>query len=232
MEPIYVIVRTVVLTVLSLLFRFKIDGLEKIPRKGPVILVSNHISNFDPLCVAYLADRAGRRPRFLAKRSLWNNRFLRIVLSGCRQIPVERGSGDFAPMRAAEEAIRRGECVVIYPEGTITTNLDLTPMRGKTGVARLTLATGAPVYPSALWGAQWLIGKGRKQKYFGHRLIMYKVGDPMTFPELAGTENDPAALREVTDRVMAEVDRLVRELHKVHPDGGAVPELTGAPIGD
>ncbi|TML81356.1 MAG: hypothetical protein E6G04_01585 [Actinobacteria bacterium] len=58
---------------------------------------------------------------------------------------------------------------------------------------------------------------------------MLKIGEPMRFDEFAGRQDDPDALREVTDRVMAEIDRLVRELRKVHPDGGAVPELTGAP---
>jgi 1-acyl-sn-glycerol-3-phosphate acyltransferase len=227
-EPIYAIVRNVLVPLLRLLFRWKIDGLEKIPRTGPAIIAPNHISNFDPLSVAYLIDRAGRRPRFLAKASLWKNPAMRVIFSGCRQIPVERGSGDVSPTRAAEDALRRGEVVIVYPEGTITTNLDLTPMKGKTGVARLTLATGVPVYPVGVWGAQWLIPKGRKWKYRGHRLMMLTVGDPMRFDELAARRDDPAVLREVTDRVMAEIDRLVRELHKVHPDAGAVPELTGA----
>jgi len=225
-EPIYVIVRAILLPLLRLLFRWKIDGLEKIPRTGPAIVAPNHISNFDPLCVSYLVDQADRRPRFLAKASLWKNPFMHIVFSGCRQIPVERGSGNESPTRAAEQSLRDGEVVVVYPEGTITTNLDLTPMKGKTGVARLTLATGVPITPVACWGAQWLIGKGRKWKYRGHRLMMLKVGDPMHFDEFTGRQDDPEALREVTDRVMAEIDRLVRELHKVHPDGGAVPELT------
>lgn len=151
---------------------------------------------------------------------------MRFIFNGCRQIPVERGSGDTSPTLAAENALRDGEVIVVYPEGTITTNLDLTPMRGKTGVARLTLATGVPVYPVAVWGAQWMLGKGRAWRYRGHRLIMMKVGDPMTFEEFADRPRDPAVLREVTDRVTAETDRLVRELHKVHPDGGSVPELT------
>jgi len=227
-EPIYVIVRNLLVPLLRLLFRWKIDGVDKIPRTGPAIVASNHISNFDPLCVAYLVDRAGRRPRYLAKASLWKNPVMRLIFSGCRQIPVERGSGDTSPTRAAEQALRGGEVVVVYPEGTITTNLDLTPMKGKTGVARLTLATGVPVTPVAVWGAQWLIPKGRKWKYRGHRLIMLKVGEPMRFDEFAGRVDDPEALHEVTERVMAEIDRLVRELHKAHPDGGAVPELTGA----
>ncbi|TML81355.1 MAG: 1-acyl-sn-glycerol-3-phosphate acyltransferase [Actinobacteria bacterium] len=126
MEPIYVIVRSILVSVLRLLFRWKIDGVEKIPRTGPAIVAPNHISNFDPLCTAYLVDRAGRRPRYLAKASLWKNPVMRVIFSGCGQIPVERGTGNDSPTRAAEDALRKGEVVVVYPEGTITTNLDLT----------------------------------------------------------------------------------------------------------
>ena len=228
MEPIYAIVRGILVPLLRILFRWKLEGLEKIPKNGPAIIAPNHISNFDPLCVAYLVDRAGRRPRYLAKASLWKNPFMRVIFNGCGQIPVTRGSGEAGPTEAAEKALRAGEVIVLYPEGTITTNLDLTPMKGKSGVGRIALATGAPVYPVAVWGAQWLIGKGRKWKYRGHRLMMLKVGDPMRFDDLAGKADEPAARHEVADRVMVEIDRLVRELHKVHPDGGAVPELTGA----
>ncbi len=226
MEPIYVIVRNVIMWVLRLSYRFTSWGTEKVPSNGPVIIAPNHISNFDPLCVAYLVDALmRRRPRFLGKASLWRKWYLRIILDGCRQIPVERGTGNRAPTRAAEAALGRGECVVVYPEATVTTNLDLTPMRGKTGVARLALATGAPVFPVGMWGAQWMLGKGRVWRFRGHRDVYFKVGDPMYFPDHEGRGNDGETLREVTDQVMAAVDSLVRELHNVHPDGGAVPPV-------
>ena len=226
MEPIYVIVRNAIVVVLRLLYRFRSWGTQEVPPNGPVIIAPNHISNFDPLCIAYLVDRLmGRRPRFLGKASLWRKWYLRIVLDGCGQIPVERGTGDRAPTLAAEAALRRGECIVVYPEATVTTNLDLTPMRGKTGVARLALATGAPVFPVGMWGAQWMLGKGRVWRYRGHRDVYFKVGEPMYFPDHEAKGSGGEALREVTDHVMAEVDALVRDLHKVHPDGGAVPPL-------
>ena len=226
MEPVYIATRVILVPLLWLLFRFRTVGRIKIPRSGPVIVVPNHISNFDPLCVAYLIDRSGRRPRFLGKASIWKNRFLRFVFDGAGQIPVNRGTGETSPMVAAEAAIRRGEVVVVYPEGTITSDSDLWPMRGKTGVARLALSTGAPVYPVAVWGAQWIAGKGRRSRYFGHNSIMFNIGSPMTFPELAGRQDEADVRREVTDRVMSEVDRLVRELRKIHPDRGAVPPRT------
>ena len=225
MEPIYVITRNVLVLLLRVFFRFKVMGLERIPRRGPAIIVPNHISNFDPVCVAYLVDAARRRPRFLAKASLWKNPILKFILKGGGQISVNRGTGETTPMIQAEAAVRRGETVVLYPEGTITTNIDLMPMRAKTGIARLALSTGAPVIPVGQWGAQWLGGKGRTMKYLGHRLVMFNVGEPLTFEEHLGKQEDPDVRREVADRIMVEIEKLVRDVIKIHPDGGAVPSF-------
>lgn len=162
----------------------------------------------------------------LAKASLWKSPMWPIA-TFTRQIPVRRGTGETAPMEAAEAAIANGECIVIYPEGTISRNVDLMPMQGKTGIARLALSTGAPVYPMAVWGAQWMGGKGRAMKYRGHRQIIMTIGDEMRFDDLLGQQEDADVRRVVTDRIVAEIEKLVRGLHKIHPDGGAVPHLKG-----
>lgn len=224
MEPVYVLARNILVPLLRLFFRWKFIGLEKIPRRGPAIVAANHISYFDPLCHALGIDAAGRRPRFFAKAELWRKRSLRFVLSHAGQIPVERGTGESGPIEAAEAALARGEIVVIYPEATITRNDDLTPMQGKTGVARVALAAGAPVIPIAVWGSQWVSPKGRKRRLRWRQLVMLNAGDPMTFPGEQGRGDDPTVRREVTDRIVAELDRLVRELHKLHPEGPEVPE--------
>ena len=224
MEPMYAFVRAVLLPLLKLLFRWRREGADNIPTSGPVIVACNHISYFDPLCHAYMIDRSGRKCRFFAKAELWRNPFLKLVLTHAHQIPVERGSGETGPVEKAIEWIGKGELVVIYPEATITTNPDLTPMQGKTGVGRVALATGAPVVPIAVWGSHWVRPKKRKPVMKWRRLISLKAGKPMTFEDLK--DRDPAeAAREATDRVMAELDRMVRELHKSYPEGGAVPEL-------
>ncbi len=227
MEPMYAVARAVLLPLLKLFFRWRLIGKNNIPRSGPVIIAANHISYFDPLCHAYMIDRAGRKCRFFAKSELWKNPFLRFVLTHAHQIPVQRGSGEAGPVEKAIEWLGRDELVVIYPEATITTNPDLTPMQGKTGVGRVALATGAPVVPVAVWGSHWVRPKRRKPEHRWRRLIVLNAGEPMRFEELRGRE-DPEAAREVTDRVVAELDRLVREIHKIYPEGAAVPELIGS----
>ncbi|MGH2786234.1 MAG: lysophospholipid acyltransferase family protein [Actinomycetota bacterium] len=223
----YAVARALLLPFLRLLCRWRLLGVENIPKSGPVIVACNHISYFDPLCHAYMIDRSGRKCRFFAKAELWRNPFLRFVLTHAHQIPVERGSGETGPVEKAIEWLGRGELVVIYPEATITTNPDLTPMTGKTGVGRVALATGASVVPIAVWGSHWVRPKRRKRSNKIGRLITLKAGEPMRFDDLAAHDEAEAA-REVTDRVTGELDRLVRELHKIHPDGGAVPDMIGA----
>jgi 1-acyl-sn-glycerol-3-phosphate acyltransferase len=223
-EPMYAVARAVLLPFLALFFRFRLIGTKNIPKQGPVIVACNHISYFDPLCHAKMIDKAGRKSRFFAKAELWRNPFLKFVLTHAHQIPVERGTGETGPVEKAIEWLNRRELVVIYPEATITTNPDLTPMQGKTGVGRVAIATGASVVPVAVWGSHWVRPKKRKRVRKWRRMIVLKAGEPMTFEDLKGGDEAEAA-REVTDRVIGELDRLVRELHKVYPEGGAVPEL-------
>ena len=191
--------------------------MEHIPHDGPVLVAANHISYFDPLAHGYMLVRAGRRPRYLAKKELYGNWFLRNLLEGAKQIPVERGTGSAAPVAAASKALKDGEVVVVYPEGTVTKNPDFTPMQAKTGIARLTLATDVPVLPIAVWGSQnvWQRG-GARSLAFG-RPIWLKAGPALDFSQYDGQLSDPAVLREVTDTVMDELSRLVNELRQRYP---------------
>ena len=180
-------------------------------------MACNHTSYFDPLAHALAVETAGRRPRFLIKRELYDNWLLRHVLDGAKQIPVSRGSGSHAPVDAAVQALREGEAVLIFPEGTVTRNPDHTPMRAKTGVARIALAADVPVIPMAVWGAHQVLQKGGQKGLTFGRPIWAKVGAPMDFSDFIDRPEDPPALREVTDEVMAEISRLVADLRSRYP---------------
>jgi 1-acyl-sn-glycerol-3-phosphate acyltransferase len=203
---------------LWLWFDWRFEGLEHIPLEGPALVACNHISYLDPLAHSYFLVKAGRTPRFLAKVELFDNRFTGPVLRGARQIPVRRGSGDSTPVEAAEEALRAGELVVVYAESTVTTNPDFSPMRGKTGVARLTLATRVPVIPLAVWGSAPVWQRGRRNLRYG-RPIWVKAGPPLDFSEHEAGRRDPAVLRAVTDDVMAQLSLLVEDLRARYPKG-------------
>src|ERR687891_112001 len=162
-------------------FEWRFEGFEHIPAEGPALVACNHISTFDPLAHGYFLVKAGRRPRYLAKIELFRNPISGPVLRGARQIPVVRGSGDQAPVSAAAKALRAGEVVVVYPEATVTRNADLSPMRGKGGIARLTLATGVPVIPLAVWGSAPVWRKGGRPGPRVGRPVWVKAGPPPAF---------------------------------------------------
>ncbi|HYH27939.1 MAG TPA: lysophospholipid acyltransferase family protein [Actinomycetota bacterium] len=201
---------------LKVWFRWRFEGLGNIPGHGPALVACNHISYFDPLAHGYFIEKAGRRPRFLAKVELYRNPVLRRALRGARQIPVRRGSGERAPVEAALEALRSGEIVMVYPESTVTRNEDHSPMQGKTGIARLALGAGVPVIPLAVWGSQDVWQRGRRSLKRG-RSIWVKAGTPLDVSVHGEDASSPEVLRKVTDRVMDEVALLVDDLRARYP---------------
>ena len=201
--------------VLAPLSRRDWQGQERIPATGGVVVVANHISNADPLALGQFLAYSGRWPRFLAKSSLFRAPGVGRLLRGAAQIPVERGgSRAVDALAAARTALAAGQAVVVYPEGTITYDPDLWPMRGRTGAARLALATGCPVVPVGQWGAEEFL-RGRRlglPRFWARPTLRMRVGPPVPLDDLRGREVDTALLREATDRIMAALTALVEEL--------------------
>ncbi|HET7387199.1 MAG TPA: lysophospholipid acyltransferase family protein [Nocardioidaceae bacterium] len=190
-----------------------IDG-EKIPAEGGCVLAANHISHLDPVTFAHYAYGYGRMVRFLAKAEVFAIPVIGPVVRSSGQIPVTRQSTDAShAFQAAVRAVEEGECVVVYPEGTITRDPDLWPMTGKTGAARIALSSGVPVIPVAQWGAHRILAPYTKTpKLFPRKRIEMKAGDPVDLDDLRGQKMTPAVLREATNRIM---DAITAELAEV-----------------
>jgi 1-acyl-sn-glycerol-3-phosphate acyltransferase len=127
-------------------------------------------------------------------------------------------------MRRMSEALRRGEVVAIYPEGTVTTRPDHLPMDGKTGTVRLSLATGVPVIPMASWGSQGVWQKSGKGSLRYGRPIWVKAGDPIDLSDRRGEATDRVALKDMTARVMDELTLLAQDLRDRYPSRWAPRE--------
>jgi 1-acyl-sn-glycerol-3-phosphate acyltransferase len=215
-------------------------GGEHLPREGGFIVAANHNSEFDPFPVAHFLVDHGCPPLFLAKSSLFEVPVLGRILLSLGQVPVYRGTARAQDaLRAAEEAVRRGGCVAIMPEGTLTRDPDLWPMRARPGVGRLALATRAPVIPIAQWGAQELLPPyaRRPHKPFSRHVMHVHAGPPVDLSDLYGRENDAAAAREATDRIMAAITRQLAAIRGQEPPaepfdprraGRGTEEATGA----
>ena len=169
----------------GLLFRIRWHHLDRMPAKGGVIVVINHVSYVDTLLMARLIWQTGRIPRFMIKSDVFSKPVLGAIMRGSKQIPVVRGTADAAKsLEAAVAALAAGEAVIIYPEGTITRDPQQWPMQAKSGIARLILAAPhAPVVPIGQWGAQKAIGN--KRSLLTRRRVAASLGEPLDMSRYA-----------------------------------------------
>lgn len=186
-------------------------GAEKLPKSGAAIVVCNHLSYLDPLTFSHFLYNNGRAPRYLGKESVFRIPVIGWVIKGAGQIPVSRESKD--AIKGYEHAIavlKAGHLLGVYPEGTLTRDENLWPMKGKTGVARLALQTGVPVYPCASWGPEKVIPPyGKKIKLFPRTKVSVIMGDRVDLSKWQGRAEDPSAVEEATDAIMDEITRLL-----------------------
>ncbi len=194
------------------------DG-EKIPVEGGCLVVFNHISHIDPLMAAHFVYDHGRLPHYLAKSTLFSNKLLGSFLRTVGQIPVERLTRNaVGAYDAAVAAVREGQCVVVYPEGTLTRDPGLWPMQGKSGAARIALETGCPVIPVGQWGSQELLPPYAKRPHpVPRKTVLMKAGDPVDLADLLDRPPTPALVAEATDRIMAALTVLVADLRDERP---------------
>lgn len=189
-------------------------GGENIPETGGCVLAVNHISHLDPLTCAHFVYAYGRIVRFLAKAELFDVPVLGRIVRSAKQIPVYRLTTDASlSFTAAVAAVEDGECVIVYPEGTITRQPDMWPMTGKTGAARIALASGVPVIPVAQWGAHRILAPYAKRPHlFPRRTIAMTAGPPTDLDDLRDRPLTPEVLKQATDRIMDDVTRLLEEI--------------------
>jgi 1-acyl-sn-glycerol-3-phosphate acyltransferase len=197
-------------------------GMEHIPAEGGVIIVPNHLSHADPFISAHFVYDSGRWPRYLGKASVFKVPGVGWLLLRVRQIPVERGSMEAArSLDSLTAALAEGGAVVIYPEGTTTREPELWPMRGKTGVARLALATGAPVVPVAMWGPQRIFDPRTGRLRLRPRTpVTVLAGPPIDLSRWTGATPTREVLIEMTDEIMLRLRDLLAEIR-----GGTPPPL-------
>ena len=200
--------------ILNLIVKRDWRGAEKLPKSGPAIVVCNHLSYLYPLTFSHFLYNNGRAPRYLGKESVFRIPVIGWVIKAAGQIPVNRESKD--AIKGYEHAIavlKAGHLLGVYPEGTLTRDADLWPMKGKTGVARLALQTGVPIYPCASWGPQRVIPPyGKKIKLFPRTKVSVVMGDPVDLSKWRGKSDDLASLEAATEAIMDSITKLLEGL--------------------
>jgi len=205
----YWVVKAVLTPILRILFRPWAEGTENVPRTGPAIIASNHLSFSDHF---FAPLPLPRKVVFLAKSEYFTGRgikglFSKAFFRGVGQIPVDRAGGE-ASERALATGLRvlaSGQVLGIYPEGTRTPDGRL--FRGKTGVARLALEARVPVIPCAMIGGFEFQPPGKITPQFKVRPGV-RFGKPLDFSRYYGMETDRIVLRAITDEVIYEIMKL------------------------
>jgi 1-acyl-sn-glycerol-3-phosphate acyltransferase len=218
----FAIAGAVVRPLLNVLMRKEWRGTEKLagfPGRGGFIACVNHCTEIDPLTVGHMLYNQGRPPHFLAKAGLFKPPVLGQIMRGTKQIPVDRGgTGAGTSLEVAREVIDEGGAIIVYPEGTLTRDPALWPMKGHTGAARLALKTGAPVVPIAHWGDHELFPRYAKRLYpFPRKKAVVLVGDPVDLSDLIGRPLDKTTLVEATERIMDAITALLAQLRGEQP---------------
>ncbi|MFD5600489.1 lysophospholipid acyltransferase family protein [Leucobacter sp. NPDC058333] len=194
--------------ILKTIFRPWVEGAENIPTTGPVILVGNHLSVIDSFFMPSMIDR---RVYFLAKSDYFTGKGLRgwlvkSFMTAVGQLPIDRSGGKAseASLNTGLGVLDRGDVLGIYPEGTRSPDARL--YRGRTGVARLVVESGAVVVPIVMIDTEKAMPIGAKIPKI--RRIGTVVGKPLDFSRFSGMSADRFVLRSVTDEIMLEIQKL------------------------
>ncbi len=175
----YAFVRFVLRTLLRSVWRFRVVGVERVPRNGPLIVAANHLSYFDPPA---LGAALPRPVHFMAKEELFRIPILGPLIGRLNAYPVDRKRGDVAAIKRSVEVLQDGAAIGIFPEGTRNKKGDIRP---QWGVALIHARSGAPILPAWIDGTNRWRRLGRIQVAFGEPLRLARAGEKATREDLA-----------------------------------------------
>lgn len=209
MEPVYRPVIGVALSLFKVMdWRIRTFGWEHIPVSGPAVIASNHVGYLDFVFVGVAARERKRLVRFMAKKEVFEHKIAGPLMRGMKHVPVDRFADARASIDISVAALKRGELIGMFPEGTISRSF--VPREGKTGAARMAMEAGAPLIPCAVWGTQRILTKGRPKNFERKVAIDVHLGAPIDYSD----NDDPV---KVTIKLMEEIDHLVGEAQAGYP---------------
>ncbi len=208
------VIAFLVLPFMNAIGKYVLHDEHKVPQKGAFVLAPNHYSEIDPIVMGVALWYSGRVPRYLAKASLFRIPVVGWILRRTGQIPVERhgAARSSDPLAAASKLVEKGLAVIIYPEGTLTRDPDLWPMRGKSGAVRTALERGIPLIPAAHWGTQGILPRYGKLSLFPRKRVDIVFGDPVDLSQFEGRPLDTATLNAATSLLMKDITALLERL--------------------
>ena len=192
--------------------KFDFEGVEHVPREGGAILSINHIGYLDFALTGTAALPAGRYVRFMAKKEIFDNKLAGPLMRGMHHICVDRSSGT-GSFVAALRALRSGEIIGIFPEGTISVSFEIKEL--KTGAVRLAMGAGVPVIPTIVWGSQRIWTKKVKRNLRRNKFpITVAFGSPLYFDKESDVEAGEKLLRETMISMLHEIQEKYPDSHQ------------------
>ena len=209
MEPVY---RPVVMFALgvfkSMGWRVRTFGEENIPETGPAVLASTHVGYLDFVFIGAAAHERGRLVRFMAKKEVFDHRIAGPLMRGMKHIPVDRFGDRRRSVELGVDALRRGELVGMFPEGTISRSF--VPRQGKDGATRMAIEADAPLIPCVVWGSQRILTKDRPKNFERNVAIDVHIGAPLKW--------DPGEDKTaITARLMKAIGEMVDTAQREYP---------------
>jgi 1-acyl-sn-glycerol-3-phosphate acyltransferase len=210
MEPVYRPVVGFALTLFKVMrWNIRTTGEHHVPSSGPAVIATNHVGYLDFVFVGAAARKRGRLVRFLAKHEVFAHPVAGPLMRGMKHIPVDRYGRARDAIEASVEALRSGEVVGMFPEGTISRSF--VPADGRSGAARMAMEAGAPLIPGAVWGTQRILTKGRPKNWQRNITITVDLGAPIPYD----ATSDPDT---VTKRLMEVIEEMVQRAAVSYPD--------------
>jgi 1-acyl-sn-glycerol-3-phosphate acyltransferase len=198
-------IQILLMSIFALLYRVKRIDFDKIPRKGKLILCSNHISYLDPVIIAAYAPRC---IYFMAKKELYNNRFLGSLVSFLNAFPVNRRTLDRRTISTSFDILKDGNVLGLFPEGTRSTDGIL--RKGKKGMGFIAAHSKTPVVPVAITGANKIVQKPHKRIYFPKIKII--AGEVIDVKDILRKNSKKEAITIIVEKTMQEIGRIYNKI--------------------
>lgn len=190
-------------------WRVHVSGIDNLPAEGPAVIASNHVGYLDFAFLGRAALERGRLVRFMAKQEVFDHPVSGPLMRGMHHLPVDRFGGAVAAIDTAVAALRDGEVVGLFPEGTISRSF--VPARPRTGAVRIAMRANAPLIPAAVWGSQRILTKGRRPNWQRNVPIVVAYDRRVAY--------DPGdAPADVTDELIVRIRAIVAAAATSYPD--------------
>ncbi|MGI6588544.1 MAG: lysophospholipid acyltransferase family protein [Peptococcia bacterium] len=197
----YKLVKNLIVIYLAIFNNWKIKGKENIPPEGPVVLIGNHVSLWDPVILACSVDRT---VHFMAKEELFKIPLLGKLISLLNAFPIKRGQPDRNALRIANKTLKDGKVLGLFPEGQRSKTGELLPFHP--GAALFALRAGAPIVPMYLGGTKTTFPLTFRGK------IKVSIGKPLFYEDLYGKKISSEDLEKVTSEIMDQMKCLMKDV--------------------